>query len=367
MSYAIQARGLAVGYDGVPVVRDISLAIEKGEIVTLIGPNGAGKSTILKSLARQLRLLAGTVELDGRNLAALPARELARRMAVALTERTRPELMTCREVVSMGRYPYTGPLGVLSPEDEAQVDAALETVRARDLGERDFNAVSDGQRQRVLLARALCQQPEIIVLDEPTSFLDIRHKLELLAILRRMAREEGITVVMSLHEIDLAQKISDKIVCVQGETVAQFGPPEEVFTEARIRSLYDLEQGAYDPAFGGVELPRAEGEPQVFVLSNCGSGVPVYRRLQRRGLPFVAGILPTNDVDYHLARRLAVEVVTQEPFGEVSDAALARALALIGAVPRVIDAGVTIGPGNRRAQALAEAARAQGKYERVTE
>ena len=125
--------------------------------------------------------------------------------------------MTCHDIVATGRYPYTGRLGILSREDEKKVEEAMCAVHARELGSRDFNAISDGQRQRVLLARDL-PEPEIIVLDEPTSFLDVKHKLELLAILRRMAKEKQITVIMSLHEIDLAEKIADKIICVRGRS-----------------------------------------------------------------------------------------------------------------------------------------------------
>ena len=146
-----------------------------------------------------------------------------------LTERMKPELMTCHDVVATGRYPYTGRLGVLSGEDENKVDEALMAVHAQELGIRNFLEISDGQRQRILLARAICQEPEVMILDEPTSYLDIRHKLELLEILRKMAKEKEITVIMSLHEIDLAQKISDKVVCVKGDRIAGFGNPEEIF------------------------------------------------------------------------------------------------------------------------------------------
>ena len=141
-------------------------------------------------------------------------------MAVVLTERMRPELMTCHDIVATGRYPYTGRLGILSREDEEKVEEAMRAVHAESLGSRDFNNISDGQRQRVLLARAICQEPDIIILDEPTSFLDIKHKLDLLSILRDMAKKKQITVIMSLHEIDLAQKISDKIICVKGDTIS---------------------------------------------------------------------------------------------------------------------------------------------------
>ncbi len=123
----------------------------------------------------------------------------------------------------------------------------MKAVHARRSGNRDFNAISDGQKAEVLLARAICQEPEIIVLDEPTSFLDVRYKLELLAILERMARKKHITVIMSLHEIDLAQKVSDKIICVKGDTIAHYGKPEEVFKEDTIRSLYEIDNGYFDP------------------------------------------------------------------------------------------------------------------------
>ena len=356
---------LSVGYDGAPLIEGIDLEIRRGEIVTLIGPNGSGKSTILKTVARQLRALGGRVCIGGDDLWGLSQRALAARLAVVLTERNRPELLTCRDIVSTGRYPYTGRLGILSPADEAKVDAAMEAVRVKDIQHRSYDAISDGQRQRVLLARAVCQEPEMIVLDEPTSYLDIRHKLELLALLKDMARREGITVLMSLHEIDLAQKVSDRIVCVGDGGVLSSGTPETVFSGDAISKLYGIAPEAFDPAFGGVELPRVTGEPRALVLSCGGTGIPVYRRLQREGVPFAAGILAENDVDCHLARRLAVEVIAVEPFAPLPDEAVARALDWVERCDRVIDAGVTIGETNRRVAEVLDAARRMGKYEEM--
>ena len=366
-AYYFQTKNLAVGYDGQTLIRDITIDVEKGEIVTLIGPNGAGKSTILKSITRQLKTIAGTVTIDRSDLKRLSLKELATRMAVVLTERMKPELMTCRDIVATGRYPYTGRLGILTAEDEAKVDSAMEAVHALELSDRDFNAISDGQRQRILLARAICQEPEIIILDEPTSFLDIRHKLELLSILRGMAKEKGITVIMSLHEIDLAQKVSDKILCVKGETIDAYGTPEQVFEEENIRALYDIEQGFFDPCFGSIELPRPVGEPKILVLSACGTGIPVYRALQKKNLPFCAGILYTNDLDYRLARLLASEVVTEKPFHEIGDAALNRAMELVQKCDTVIDAGVELGPCNRRMEEVLRAAEQENKLKRKIE
>ena len=355
--FYFSTKQLTVGYDGTPLIRDITIDIARGEIVTLIGPNGSGKSTILKSITRQLKMIGGQVFIASEELRSLTYKDLSTRMAVVLTERMKPELMTCRDIVATGRYPYTGRLGLLSARDEAKVEEAMAAVHALDLRNRDFNAISDGQRQRVLLARAICQEPEIIILDEPTSFLDIRHKLQLLSILRGMAKQKGITVIMSLHEIDLAQKVSDKIICVQGDHVARAGTPETVFEEEAIRDLYQIDQGSFDPVFGSIELPRPEGEPQVFVLSACGTGIPVFRSLQKQGIPFVAGILYTNDIDYRLARVLAMEVVEAKPFMPITDAAFNRALYWLDRCPRVINAGVELGECNRRMGELIERTR----------
>ena len=362
--FYFRTKDLSVGYDGKTLIHDISIGIEKGEIVTLIGPNGSGKSTILKSITRQLKTIAGTVHIEENELRSLSYKEIATKMAVVLTERMKTELMTCWDVVASGRYPYTGRLGILTKDDEAKVAAAMEAVHALSLAQRDFTQISDGQRQRILLARAICQEPEIIILDEPTSFLDIRHKLELLSILRSMAKEKGITVIMSLHEIDLAQKISDKIMCVKGETIAHYGTPEEVFREADIRSLYEIEQGFFEPVFGSIELTRPEGKPTVLVLSSSGNGIPVYRRLQKERIPFCAGILYTNDIDYRVALLLAAEVIEEKPFCPISDYAFERAKQWIQKAEIIIDAGVEIGECNRRMQELITLAKQSGKLKR---
>ena len=355
--YYMKMKNLSVGYQGKALIQDINLDIKKGEIVTLIGPNGAGKSTILKSITRQLKLIGGEVYVDSDEIRKLSYKEMAVKVAVMLTERMKPELMTCHDIVATGRYPYTGRLGILSKEDEKKVNEALLAVHAQELGVRNFQEISDGQRQRILLARAICQEPEVMILDEPTSYLDIRHKLELLAILRKMAKEKEITVIMSLHEIDLAQKISDKVVCVKGDRIAGFGTPEEIFTEERIRELYGIDNGYYDPWFGSVELPKAKGEPEVLVLSSCGTGISVYRKLQKAGIPFTAGILYPGESDYQLARILASEMITEEPYEPISEETYQKAIKVMDRCKKVINAGVTIGSQNQKVEELIERAR----------
>ena len=331
---------LTIGYHKVPVIRNISLEVQKGEIIALIGPNGAGKSTLLKTIARELPPISGSIYLEGRDMQTISYRELSKKLAVILTERIKVDLTTCRDIVATGRYPYTGRLGVLTHEDEAVVDAAMETVHALDLSDRDFNAISDGQRQRILLARAICQEPEMILLDEPTSFLDVRHKLDLLSILTRMARKKNITVIMSLHEIDLAEKVADRILTVKGDTQFGYGEPGEIFEEQAIRRLYDIEDGYFDPLFGSIELKKPAGDkPEIFVLAGAGTGIPLYRKLQRENIPFATGVLYTNDLDHRLARLLATEVISAPPFRPIPEETLKEALNIMRQCRRVILAG----------------------------
>lgn len=334
--YFFHTDQLTVGYDGKPLIREINIQLKKGEILTLIGPNGAGKSTILKTITRQLATISGTVYLDKQLMGQMSNKEVSQKLAVVLTERMRPELMTCEDIVATGRYPYTGTLGILSAEDKVKVKEAMETVHAWDLKDRDFTAISDGQRQRILLARAICQEPEIIVLDEPTSFLDIRHKLELLTILKQMVLDNQLTVIMSLHELDLAQKVSDKVICVHGEHIEKYGAPEEIFTSDYIRNLYGITRGSYNAAFGCVEMEPPKGTPQIFVIGGNGSGIPIYRKLQRQGIPFAAGVLHTNDVDYQVASALAAQVVAEKPFECISQKNYENAAELMKQCQKVI-------------------------------
>ena len=351
---------LDVGYNGKVLIHDISVSLRAGDILTLIGPNGSGKSTILKSITKHLTMIRGDAYIADASVNDMSYKQLSQRLAVVLTERIKGELLTCWDVVATGRYPYTNTLGLLSPDDHEKIRAAMERVHAAELAEKDFTAISNGQRQRVLLARAICQEPEIIVLDEPTSFLDIRHKLELLSILRSMAKEKGITVIMSLHEIDLAQKISDRILCVHGDTISHFGTPEEVFRPEIINELYDLPSGAYNMTYGSVELPPAGGTPDTFVIAGCGSGAALFRRLQKENRPFYAGILYENDIDCPVARSLAAEVVTEAPFRPIGEDAFARAMTLLQKCSCVLCTDFPIAESNRRIAELIDAARRLG-------
>ena len=303
MKPTLELDNLSVGYGRRVLLKDLCASILPGQILTLIGPNGAGKSTILKTISHHLACMGGVVRIGGENIERMDSCELAKRLSVVLT----------------GRF------GILTALDRDVIAQSLALVRVEELADKPFARVSDGQRQRVMIARALCQQPRVLVLDEPTSFLDIRYKIELSAILLHLAREQGVTIVMSLHEIDLAARVSDLVMGIGTHGVEMFGAPEAVFTEENITQLYGISSGVYDALSGSMELPRAEGAPYAFVLGGMGKATTVYRRLTREGTPFATGILAENDMDIPAARHLAARILTTAPFAPPSEAVLTEA------------------------------------------
>ena len=316
---AISSKELSVGYGKKVVVSGLGFEVRAGEILTIIGPNGAGKSTILKTIAAQLPAIAGSVSINDTDISLLSSHEAAQTLSVCLTERITAEKMTCADVVSTGRYPYTGLLGILSDSDRKIVREAMELTGISHLADTDIRCISDGQRQTVMLARAVAQEPQVLILDEPTSFLDINNKLRLLELLRELVRSRNIAVVQTLHELDLAQRFSDTILCVR--------------------------DGRADRKGGG------------------GSGIDTYRSLQRQGIPFAAGVIHENDIEYPTAKALASVLITEKAFEPVSSASVELALEAMNKCGRVICCIKSFGTVNMGNKKLLEAAEKAMKTE----
>ncbi len=341
------AKDLKVGYDNKVVIDDINFNLDKGQILCLLGPNGCGKSTILKTITDHIKLINGSISVLGKELSSLSIKERAREMSVVLTERILPEMMTAEEVVATGRYPYTNHFGKLTTEDIEIINESIEIVNGKSLKDKEFRSLSDGEKQRVMIARAICQESDIMVLDEPTSFLDIRFKIDLLNILKRLSLDKNKTIIMSLHEIDLVSKIADKAILIKGGEIFKYGAPEDILTDEAIREVYNLNSGSFNTAMGNIELPKVVKTPQVFVLGGGGKAIKIYRALNKRDIGFYSGVLFENDIDCSTSMKLGYKTIIEEDFVDIKPERLDIAKTYIKTCDAVIDSGVSLGGINK--------------------
>ena len=235
----LTARGLTLGYDGAPVVTDLDLTLPDGELTAIIGPNGCGKSTVLKAFARTLTPRAGHVLLDGADIRSLRSKAVARRLALLPQGPVAPDSIRVLDLVGRGRYPYHSLLRQWAPDDEAIVAAAMATTGVTDLADRVVAELSGGQRQRVWLAMVLAQDTAAILLDEPTTFLDIAHQIEILELCEDL-RRGGRTVVAVLHDLNQAARYATHLVVMKDGAVVQTGHPREVVTAELVREVFGL-------------------------------------------------------------------------------------------------------------------------------
>jgi iron complex transport system ATP-binding protein len=240
---AMATRDLAVGYrvrrERRIVLHDLNLRVRPGELVCLLGPNGIGKSTLLRTIAKMQPVMAGSVEVGGSDLRDLSQMDLARRLGVVLTERLMAGALTGQRVVELGRYPHSGWMGSISAHDRAVVQWAIDAVCARHLAARDYNKLSDGERQRIMIARALAQEPLMLLLDEPTAFLDVPSRVELMGLLRLLARSQRLAVILSTHDLELALRTADTVWLVMPDGQLCAGAPEDVVLAGDIASAFE--------------------------------------------------------------------------------------------------------------------------------
>ncbi|WP_437024251.1 ABC transporter ATP-binding protein [Streptomyces sp. enrichment culture] len=250
--HELTAEGVTVAYDGVDVVHDAALALRPGEVTVLVGPNGSGKSTLLRTVARLQRPRSATLTLDSTTDAlALGPRQFSRHVALLLQGRPTPSGLTVRDVVEFGRYPYRGRWGGTDPGGREAVDRALAMTGVAELAERGAEHLSGGQLQRVWLAGCLAQETGVLLLDEPTTYLDLRYQVELLDLVRDLADDHGIAVGVVLHDLDQAAAVADRIVLLAGGRVVCEGLPEEVLTPDRLTDVYGIRiEVATDPMTG---------------------------------------------------------------------------------------------------------------------
>jgi iron complex transport system ATP-binding protein len=258
MNMEFAARNVVVGYGGVPVVKGVDLVVPAGKISALIGANACGKSTLLKAMARLLTPLSGEVVLNGLRLDKIPTRRLAQRLGLLPQSPVAPEGITVSDLVGRGRFPYRNFFQGFTKEDTQAVAEAMDVMEISALGDRAVDELSGGQRQRVWIAMALAQRTDILLLDEPTTFLDVAHQIEILDLLMALNRKNGTTILMVLHEINLAARYADCLFAMRDGKLAASGPPAQVLTEALAREVFGLDALVMpDPVAGGpMMLPR---------------------------------------------------------------------------------------------------------------
>jgi iron complex transport system ATP-binding protein len=247
----LEAKDLTLCYGDKVIINELNLQIPKGKITVLIGSNGCGKSTLLRSMARLLKPVTGSVILDGQQIAKWSTREVAKRLAILPQGPIAPEGLTVLQLVKQGRYPYQSWLQQWSKEDEKMVDWALDITQMKPLAEQAVDSLSGGQRQRAWIAMTLAQGTDSILLDEPTTYLDMAHQIEVLDFLYELNEREQRTIVMVLHDLNLACRYAHHVVAIRDQTVFAQGRPEDVINEDLVRSVFDMEcHVAMDPLFG---------------------------------------------------------------------------------------------------------------------
>ena len=250
----LRAEGLTLAYGEVPIVRELSLTIPEGRICALVGPNACGKSTLLRGLARLLKARAGTVHLDGESIHRLPTRRVATRLGLLPQSPVAPEAITVADLVARGRYPHQSWLRQWSGEDEAALERALEATGTTRLRDRAVDELSGGQRQRVWIALALAQETSIMLLDEPTTYLDVAHQFEVLELLAALNAEQGRTIVMVLHDLNQACRYADHLVALRDGRIHAEGPPGEVVDEALVCEVFGLPCRVIEDPVSGTPL-----------------------------------------------------------------------------------------------------------------
>jgi ABC-type cobalamin/Fe3+-siderophores transport systems, ATPase components len=240
VGHYLEAQKITLAYGAKPIVEELDILIDQPQIISIIGPNGAGKSTVLKAFARLLTPKKGMVLLDGKDIHRQPSKEVARTLAVLPQSTTAPMDIAVKDLVACGRTPYQGHFSSLTEADYQIIENAMERTGVLDFAHRQLVSLSGGERQRVWLAMALAQEPDILLLDEPTTFLDIHHQLDLMELVRQLHRELKITVIMVLHDLNHATRYSERVIAIKNGTIFADGKVNDVMTEANFEKLYGV-------------------------------------------------------------------------------------------------------------------------------
>jgi iron complex transport system ATP-binding protein len=369
----LEARKLTVGYQGEPVLHEVDLAVARGQFVGIVGRNGCGKSTLVRALSRVLPPISGQALLDGLDVYQMGARELARRLAVVSQDNAVSFEFPVREVVLMGRSPHLSRFSVEGPRDHAIAREAMALTHTLVFADRPITSLSGGERQRCMIARALAQQPDILLLDEPTAHLDINHQIEILDLAKRLTAERGLATLVVLHDLNLASQYCGHLVLISDGRVLAAGPPADVVTEAHIRTAYGTDvQVRQHPSTGRPYVtlmsrlpvaPPPTRQTRLHLICGAGTGTRLMRQLRQQGFAVSVGVVNVADTDQLEAEALDLPRVEEAPFSPITEEAHRRNCELAREADVIVVTGIPYGSGNVRN--LEAAVRARGFGRRV--
>lgn len=352
----IQSKSLTTGYIDEAVLKDLDFSVQEGEFVGVVGPNGSGKSTLIRSITNVLDIWEGEVKLKEHDVSTLSRKQIAKIAAVVPQDTYISFPYSVEEIVLMGRSPYLGRFENYGKNDLKIARKAMKTTKTHRFRERKINELSGGEMQRVMVARALTQEPELLLLDEATSHLDIGHKKEIMDTIKKKNREEGLTVFSVHHNLNLAARYCEKVLLLDEGEKRAFGRPEEVLTEANLRAVYGIEAEVHrHPTDGSLyvsPVDRSVADEKkgktVHVICGGGSSKTLFKKLIEKGYEVTAGVLNVMDSDLEKARALDIRCVTEAPFSEITDGSYRKNVDLIKGADAVIVTDFPVGEGNLR-------------------
>lgn len=349
---AIAVGGVDVRLGGSQILHDIDLTVETGQFVGLVGPNGAGKTTLLRTVNGRLRPVTGTVRLTDDRVADLDARAIGRRVATVPQNTEVSFDFAVRDIVEMGRHPHRARLGFGDP-DATRVDWALERTETAELSQRSITAVSGGERQRVLVARALAQDTPVLLLDEPTASLDVNHQVRTLDLVRGLVDDEEKTVVAAIHDLDLAARFCDELVLLAGGRVRSIGEPETVLTESNLRGAFETAAAIGRNPVTGTPTVTALTERstrsacRVHVIPGGANDARLLSRLDQAGFEVSVGVVHEGTQAFEAVRGLDLEHVAVPPFTTIEEEDVAEAADLVRQAAATVVADIEVGPANQ--------------------